>query len=428
LDTAGSLLTGMERSTMIKNRLGIWPLGFALGLTACSSPSDPDDGDGNGSGGPDSGLAIEKDSGGASFEGGVIPMPDGGLGAARDAACAGWLTEPEALPVVLEFVVDNSNSMNDRAPGSTRSKWAETRDALIEAIFGLPATTAVGMLLFPNMATGEHSRPVDSSECVDTSAFIPVALLGSADSDQRAAINQVLEDDSPNRNAGTPTDDAYRLALDEMGKTDLSGDRFIVLITDGQPTYDLGCVGNGRADQRLDPQPVIDDIAAAEADLGLRTFVIGSPGSEDASQTGQDFRPSLSEAAVAGRTAKEGCTNAGPDYCHFDMTQAPNFGDALRAALTDIAGQIVSCQYTVPPAPSDQEIDLDAVNVVYTDGSGQQYVILRNSADPCNDGWKYSNDNSEIQLCSDTCSLVKSDSAASLEVLFGCATETKPLL
>jgi hypothetical protein len=355
-------------------------------------------------------------------------MPEGGLGAARDAACAGWAAEPEALPVVLEFVVDDSNSMNDRAPGSTQSKWVETRDALLAAIDGLPASTAVGTLLFPNMATGTRQTAVDSSQCINTSAFIPVALLGDTSSAQRSAIDGLLQRSSPNRNAGTPTHDAYLLALEELGKSTLPGNRFIVLITDGQPTYNLGCVGNGQANQRLSPQPVIDAVGSVLTGQGLKTFVIGSPGSEDASETGQDFRPSLSQAAVVGGTAKSGCANSGPNYCHFDMTQAPNFSEALRAALTDIAGQVVKCQYSIPMAPAGQRIDLNAVNVVYANGSGEQFLILRNSTNPCQEGWNYSPDNTQIQLCSNTCDQIKADSTASLEVMFGCATETGPTL
>jgi hypothetical protein len=330
--------------------------------------------------------------------------------------------------VVLEFVVDDSNSMNDDAPGSTRSKWEETRDALIQAMAGLPASAAAGMLLFPNMATGTHRTAVDSSQCVNTNAFIPIATLGTAGSTQRTAIDQLLTTNRPNTSAGTPTDDAYRLALAEMAECTLPGKRFIVLITDGQPTYNLGCVGNGQADQRLDPQPVIDDIAQANSGLGLRTFVIGSPGSEDASHTGQDFRPSLSQAAVVGGTAKPDCNNNGPNYCHFDMTQAPNFGEALRAALTDITGQIVQCQYNVPEPPPGQQLNLNAVNLVYTNGQGQQFLVLRNSADPCQDGWNYSPDQTQVRLCDNTCALVKADPLAALDLLFGCATQTGPVL
>jgi len=412
----------------MKNRTVLYWVSAAIGCAAACS-SSPDKSGTVGGSGPDSGIVVTLPSGdGGAYEGGVVPLPDGGLPGLEDAACAGWSAEPEPTDVVLEFVVDDSNSMNDRAPGSTRTKWEETRDALIQAIAGLPASAGVGMLLFPNMATGTHRTAVDSSQCVNTNAFIPIAMLGAAGSTQRTAIDQVLTTNRPNSNAGTPTDDAYRLALGEMAESTLPGKRFIVLITDGQPTYNLGCVGNGSADQRLDPQPVIDDIAQANTGLGLRTFVIGSPGSEDASHTGQDFRPSLSQAAVVGGTAKPDCNNNGPNYCHFDMTQAPNFGEALRAALTDIAGQIVQCQYDVPAPPPGQQINLNAVNLIYTNGQGQQFLVLRNSADPCLDGWTYSPDQTQVRLCSNTCTLVKADPLASLDLLFGCATQTGPVL
>ncbi len=87
----------------------------------------------------------------------------------------------------------------------------------------------------------------------------------------------------------------------------------------------------------------------------------------------------------------------------------------------------VQCQYTVPAPPPDQQIDPNAVNVVYTTGSGEQYLVLRSSADPCAEGWNYSADQTQIRLCDDTCALVKADAGARLNLLFGCATRTGPV-
>jgi hypothetical protein len=240
---------------------------------------------------------------------------------------------------------------------------------------------------------------------------------------QRTNITDTLTASGPN--GSTPTHDAYRYALvNGLVPSTLPGNKFMLLITDGDPTYALNCVGTGNPADPVDTQPIINEIAGASS-MGIRTFVIGSPGSETNGGTGEDARPWLSAAAQAGGTAKAGCTTNGPNYCHMDMTQETDFSAALNAGLAAIAGQITSCSYPLPAPPAGETVDVNAINVMYTDGSGQDVLVLRASAADCTDGWRY--DGANIVLCSNTCNQVQTQSLSSLEVLGGCLNITDPV-
>lgn len=413
----------------MKPLVGTWALlaAFTLPAIACSSDEDDAGSGGNGgngtggmmigTGGSGGGVGTGGTNGSGDGDGGTVDLPPGRLDELRDGSCAGWSAEPESAPAVLMMVVDVSGSMDRDAPGSNRSKWSETHGALEGAIQDLPGTTGVGMLFFPNQETGTYRNPSDPSTCVTVDELIPVAPLGDPSSAFRDQIVDALDDVRPN--GGTPTYDAYSVAYDSLRNSNVPGHRFMLLITDGQPTYAESCVGNGRADNPVDTQPIIDQIAAA-ASQGIRTFVIGSPGSEETVDVGDDARPWLSRAAEAGGTATDGCSHDGPNYCHFDMVDEPNFGEGLRAALGAIAGQIVQCDYVLPEPPGDQQLDPEKVNVILTEGDGSQQLILRSDASACEEGWYYSDDGEQVLLCEGTCSRVKADAQAGLELLFGC--------
>jgi hypothetical protein len=364
--------------------------------------------------------------GNPQYTGGIQPLPAGGLDELRDEACTGWNASPEPMPVVLMLVVDVSNSMNDEPPGSNRSKWEITRDALSQAIDELPATAAVGVLYFPNMRTDEYRQEVATERCVNTDELLPIDVLGAAGSDHRAAIERSLG--RVTVIGGTPTYEAYTYALEELRGTGLPGNRYMLLITDGQPTYGVGCIGNGRAEDATPAYitPVVDAVQGAYAD-GMGTFVIGSPGSESSSEVGEDMRPWLSEAAEAGGTGFSGCVHTGPNYCHFDMVQEADFGAGLTRALAEISGTIVGCDYTMPAPPPGETLDPNAVNVVLTTGTGEQFLVLRDDGADCTQGWHYVDNGTRIELCPETCDDVEADPDASLELLFGCATVTGPV-
>jgi hypothetical protein len=153
---------------------------------------------------------------------------------------------------------------------------------------------------------------------------------------------------------------------------------------------------------------------------GIQTFIIGSPGSEE-SINGTDARVAwLSKAARVGGTDTPGCSDAGPNFCHIDLTQSQDFASALESSLGKIAGAVVQCTYPLPVPPSGQTLDPNAINVVYTAGGGAQTLVGRSSDANCSEGWTLQGD--EVELCSKTCDDVKADAQARLELLFGCSS------
>ncbi len=347
----------------------------------------------------------------------------------KNSACKGWAGEGESLPAILDFVVDVSGSMDQTAPTTgNQTKWAITRSALRDALDSLPATTAVGMIFFPNMSTVKNTvgAKSDPSTCLKTSGEIPIALLGAAGSAQRTALTTGIN--SANAAGGTPTDDAYEYELqNNMSKTQLPGQKFMVLITDGQPTFLKGCFGTGQTSNPVDYTPVVTAIGNAWASEGVKTFVIGSPGSEAQASTGADGRGWLSHAATVGQTPlTPSCSDSGPNYCHFDMSQVPDFAAGFKDALAQISGQIISCSYSMPAPPTGQALDAAKINVILTTGAPEYFLVQRATSSTCTDGW-YLDSKNNVVLCPNTCNKAKGDPKASLDLLFGCATFGNPL-
>jgi hypothetical protein len=358
---------------------------------------------------------------------------DGGLDALRNSACAADTARTEPLPSVMELVVDTSGSMNDRAPGTNQSKWQVTHDALKSAIDSLTAQTGVGVLYFPDKNTSPSQpsgtgtdAPRDPTECVNLNAQIGIDLLGATGAAHRTQVSTSL-DTIMGPAGGTPTHDAFHAGVGAIEATKLPGSRFIVLITDGQPTFLSGCRGTGNVTEPQDPTPILDDVKAAMAQ-GVRTFVIGSPGSD---QVGvpiySDARQWLSMAASLGGTALPGCSDMGPNFCHFDMTKTTNFAQGLRDVLSQIVGTVLSCSYTLPTPTNGGTLDKTKVNVVFTPKGGKSELIPQSPAATCTDGWRYSDDGSHVELCSNTCKQVQASDTPEVDVLFGCSTTVGPV-
>lgn len=367
-------------------------------------------GNANGGGSLNLGGSLASDAGASA-------QPGGEASVGKDDACATSSRATTALPAVLELVVDTSGSMdwppgwapkdpNDsKPPGAT--KWEITRDALEDAVAALSAETALGVSFYPNV---EQADDV----CLMTEQALPIALLGARASAERTAFAKAVGDVVPV--GATPTHGGYRFGLQKLTASTLEGNKFVLLITDGTPTCTLDCVCTEN-NEPVDAKPLLDEAQVAFKD-GVRTFVIGSPGSEDT-------RSVLSRLASEGGTARQPCTDDGPDYCHFDMTTQDDLASALAKAFGEITTSIKSCEYPIPTPPAGQMLDPDRVNVLYTPEGGSSETIPRDaSLHDCSDGWQYSSDAQSINLCGDACARAQSEDG-SVEILFGCQTIVK---
>src|SRR4051812_11301070 len=168
--------------------------------------------------------------------------------------CAGQEAGTELAPAIVELLVDTSLSMDEQAPGSRRSKWLATRDVMLEGIDLMPATTSVGVVFFPDVEVG-------AMPCFDSQADVAIQALGGTSSTQRSQIRDAFGKESPR--GSTPTHDAYKYTLAQVAASTLPGQRFLVLVTDGVPTYALNCKGSGQQQDPADPTPLIPEAASA---------------------------------------------------------------------------------------------------------------------------------------------------------------------
>src|SRR6188472_2846553 len=107
----------MSEATMLKSALV--PLAITLGMIGCSLASDDDDdsaGGTSGANGNGSGNVIDvgtgTNSGISGQNGGKVTLTPEQVTGIRGSSCAGWSTEGEQLPAILELVVDVSGSMD----------------------------------------------------------------------------------------------------------------------------------------------------------------------------------------------------------------------------------------------------------------------------------------------------------------------------
>lgn len=298
------------------------------------------------------------------------------------------------------------------------TKWDITRDQLVDALTALPSEVAVGLLYFPygggfggGFGEGGDVGP-DPTECEFGELDVPIAALGPEGSAQREAISVSLVGREPN--GFTPTHSALAFAVQAVSAYPADGERFIVLITDGRPTRDISCNDlDMYADVLAISQPIIDESEGAAAD-GVRTFVIGSPGSEEAA-------PALSRiASVAGTARAADCNDDGPDFCHFDTTtQAVGYQNALAEALSAIT-QVIACEFALPDLGVT---DPSALTASLTDSSGtaEPLQVVANTQS-CNDsgGVSFSGDAARLTLCPATCAALAEDPEKVLRVGIGC--------
>lgn len=401
----------------------------ALVLVATSACSKTDDTATNNTG---AGGSKSDGGGGTAGSGGTgILMTDGSIGDGQvsdgfdpDAQCAANSMKATRTPANILFLIDRSGSMNcnpppltdstqceqwpKRADASQPSKWEVTTSALTTALTGLAQTTplpAVGIMYFnigdlcgypdnPAVPVEALSQPQVNALTLSLGATYP---LGAT-----PIVGTVMR--------------AYAYYYDNP--TLFVGNRFVVLLTDGGDTCDP------------DSKQFLVGKAAEATAVGIRTFVLGAPGSEP-------YRAFLSQLAHAGGTASSptcDATGAQPTVgdCHMDMT-LPNmdFAAELQKNLAAISANALSCELDVPDPPDGGTIDFGKVNVVYTSSeTGDSTTLPYDNQHPCGDasntGWQYADNNTKIVLCGHACDLIKSDPQAEVSVTLGCQTQEVP--
>lgn len=364
-----------------------------------------------------------------------VPAPAGPDAAGIDAGlvfsgCAAVAVEANEVPTNLLFILDSSGSMNcvppngdeaeaklcktdPRKRGDGPSKWEVTYEALASALEPLVERA--------NLNVAVSSFPQFGTRCdVATDPEIAFSGLDEGHLDDATAFLEAVIPDGETPIAGA-TILGYAAVADGLRKAKIRGNAYVVLLTDGEETC--------KPDEL--PKLLEQDAPMARNGFGIRTFVIGAPGSEGA-------RSFLSQLAHAGGTdAYAGCNfsddEASPD-CHFDMTTSTDFGKDLAQVLDQITKtKVLNCEFDVPRNPEGGAVDLNKVNVTLIESNdagaartpiGQHEGAIGSCVDK-EDGWTYSEDHQRILVCGSDCETVKASVDAQVQIVLGCRSLTR---
>jgi hypothetical protein len=360
----------------------------------------------------------------ASAEQGVTSMPTevcaqlpGG------ATCAAKSFVSPQLPASVLFVVDRSGSMTCNAPPvqtvescnldpkrldpSKPSRWEITTSALDETFGSLMGSAAaVGLSMF----SVDGFCGVDSTPSVGLDAVSPR---------QHAALSEAMHNADPA--GGTPivgaVISAYRHLHQELHA---AGNRFVVLITDGEESCGTGGDAANLADLEAARARLLQTEVQKARMANIRTFVVGTPGSEGA-------RAFLSELAFQGGTARtpscvHAAASASTGDCHFDLTTEQDFAAVLGNTLGRIGSEARGCEFQTPGGGAGESL-----NVQVRSGAGAP-SCLPSVAAGCGQGpgFTYSRradgttDYGRVVLCGSSCEQVKSDPSAVVDIILGC--------
>lgn len=403
--------------------LAALPLVSAL---ACSAGPKENNAATAGTAGSGAGSSGDAGFAGSGISGSAGSIADGGSGSTITESC-GSSTFANQVPANILIVLDKSGSMagGDGQP----DKWAPTVDAVKAMMKGASPALGMGLLPFPegkfddsalvgcalNPSSPMCAAVFADGGCEDV-AKDPVVAVGPI-MDTQSQIAGWLDSNGPGGN--TPTLSALRNGYAYMQAANLVGERYVLLMTDGVPTTHTPAMGFGgfmipESNIKCEDLPAIEAEAAkaAAATPKVKTFVIGSPGSEGAS----DF---LSQLAINGETKKSPNCSAGAGDCHYQIGKG-NFEQDLQAALDEIAGKLSECVFEIP---NGEDADPDYVNVAL-DSGGMKSQLYK---DPEHvDGWDYTDDShTKVELFGPACEKFKSEKDAQVSIILGCKTEVK---
>jgi hypothetical protein len=258
--------------------------------------------------------------------------------------------------------------------------------------------------------TGPESGCVHTSSCSPEQYAAPAAAIGTLPSNLQTLLSSI---DSQTPRGDTPTAPALRGAIQAAaawGQSHPDHSVVTLLATDGLPTE---CI----EDPDGDPSGISGVRAVAAAGVSgtpsVATFVIGVFGPTDT-----DARPNLNQIAMAGGTNSA-----------FLVDTSQDVSAQFLAALNEIRGSRLSCEYALPAAPAGQTLDYSRVNVDFTNGGSTERIAAVSDAAACGtgEGWYYDQNPglaapTKIMICPATCQRLEAAAQGSVQVALGCET------
>lgn len=349
-------------------------LGGLVGGCTWSPPQNENGGGVAGGGGHSTGNGV----------GGTGVTVDGSPDPTADANCGVTNHMGNRLPPDLLLVFDKSGSMqedpmtgNNCNPVLTcNSKWHLATDAVNMAVAASEATIRWGLKFFSN--------PGGNNNCaVNAGASVPIGLNSAG------AIMTALAANAPG--GSTPTTAAITNGGNYLATLTTPNPRFLVLVTDGQPTCGAGNGNNGADDANAIMA------VSTQAARGYGTFVIGVNNLVGANAN--VAAATLTQMSINGMHPRAGTPN------YYVVTDTAGLVTALEA----IGTQVSSCTFTldtVPPVPTNVKVQGDGATI------------------PPNDinGWVYEPGMRSVTLKGTYCDNVLNGTIQNVVVLFGCGS------
>ena len=351
-------------------------------LFACSASSVDDKGKNGGSGASSNtgatsntgGLMIGNGTGGSVM---IDPTKgDAGEPAVANGECAQQNFVLASKPADVLLVLDRSKSMIEHTvPPDNKTRWDAVVAGLTSVITATDASVSWGLKFFPE---GE------GSECTPLTDAIPAEIAPM----NAAKVNGIITNTMALGN-GTPTGDAINKATAYLTSRN-TGNQFIVLATDGQPS----CPSGSDAAQTY----AVSAITAAKA-AGFPTYVIGvvDPVADKSTP------PRLNAMAEAGGTSRT--DNPIGDKFFQAYSQAE-----LTASLAAVTGQVVSCVFEFDKrSPDETNIEVKINGKLIAQDTSKA------------EGWDYTSDQYlSLELHGDACQQVKDATENKVDIIFGC--------
>jgi hypothetical protein len=319
----------------------------------------------------------------------------------NDGGCSSSQTEITRTPLVIEFIVDESGSMND-AP----SKWEPARDALLAAFedmnVGKDPSAFIGLELFStrvNTAISPDSlaSPGHYDDLVDAIDKPKAKAGGTGSLNALAAGYEVVETFKPPASSGLSADEPKRV---------------VVFLSDGVP-------GDGTPEQAAVQQPLCEQLVTDKFAAGpILTFSIGVGPFPGNAQYDPAF---MGRLAISGGTAPPGCVpqSSNPSkVCHFQITPGDDV-TATKQAFLDAINQIraltASCEFGFKTTGNS---DLNKIEVTITNKDGSKSKVKK---DPDN-GWTFDDPKNptKVILHGKACAASSGTVLGKVDVVLGC--------
>lgn len=310
----------------------------------------------------------------------------------------------------LYFVLDASGSMSESTPQGG-SRYSAVREAALNLVRGLGALINVGAAVFPYGVS-------PAEQCAPGKEVMKLSPGDAYTGMDGPTVLSLKKGTNIEPGGGTPTAATLGSLLDTL--TQLQGKTIVLLATDGGPNCNEliqcpanecianieqldGCTGNVNcceAGGPAGPGMCIDkantiDILSTLKNAGIKTYVIGIPGSESYAEV-------LNEMALAGGSAQIG------DNKYFSIADLNDLGDVLGS----IASVYVSCDFELvdtPPDPGLTNVYLDGQVLPYGDMSG--WV------------WAAGMPGKTVRLMGMACERLKHGQIKQVQIVSGCPTE-----